>query len=333
MTCRARRIANRGRIPGDAVDVTCDVVVVGAGAAGIVVASSLLRRDGDLEIAVIDPADHWQRSGRLADIGIEFLDVGGVRVVGEVPSGLPPLTVPAFDVDLWRDLALSALLISVIGFVESVSVARTLAAKRRQRIVPDQELVGLGAANLGAAFTGGFARSVVSYEAGAVTPAAGMLTAAGIALATVFLTPLLHHLPEATLAATIVVAVLSLVDLKALGRTWRYSKSDFAAMLATIVLTLTVGVETGVVAGVVLMCPAVNDIDASALESPEAINERLRAGGVTLHLCEVKGPVMDRLEGSHFLDHLSGRVLLSQHDAVRALAPGVGSEAAATRAT
>jgi SulP family sulfate permease len=119
------------------------------------------------------------------------LDAAGVRIVGAVPSGLPPLVIPALDIPLWRELAISALLISVIGFVESVSVAQTLAAKKRQRIVPNQELIGLGAANLGAAFTGGypvtggFARSVVNYDAGAVTPAAGMFTALGIALATV----------------------------------------------------------------------------------------------------------------------------------------------------
>jgi len=320
-----------------------------------------------------------------------------------VPQGLPPLTVPAFDAELWSSLAVSALLISVVGFVESVSVAQTLAAKKRQRIDPDQELVGLGAANLGAAFTGGypvtggFARSVVNFDAGAETPAAGIFTAAGIALATLLLTPLLLHLPKATLAATIIVAVLSLVDLGSLRRTWAYSKSDFAAQAATILLTLGFGVEAGIVAGVglsiflhlyrtsrphcavvgqvpgtehfrnverhevvtdpavfmirvdeslyfpnarfledrisdavagdprirhvVLMCSAVNEIDASALESLEAINERLGASGVALHLSEVKGPVMDRLRRSHFLGALTGSVHLTQFDAFRALSP------------
>jgi len=331
------------------------------------------------------------------------LDRAGVRTVGEVPRGLPSLVMPALDPALWRQLALPALLISVIGFVESVSVAQTLAAKKRQRIVPDQELIGLGAANLGAAFTGGypvtggFARSVVNYDAGAVTPAAGVFTAGGIALATLYLTPALYYLPKATLAATIIVAVLSLVDLGALRRTWAYSRSDFAAMLATIGVTLGAGVEAGVLVGVtlsvalhlwrtsrphwavvgqvpgtqhfrnvkrhrvittpdvlsirvdeslyfpnarfledllaeqvasnpairhvVLMCPAVNSIDASALESLEAVNARLAAGGVALHLSEVKGPVMDRLKRSDLLHHLSGQVFLSHFDAMAALAP------------
>ena len=175
-----------------------------------------------------------------------------------MPQGLPPLTVPSVSPDLLRMLVVPALLISIIGFVESISVAQTLAAKKRQRIDPDQELIGLGAANLGAAFTGGypvtggFARSVVNFDAGAETPAAGAFTAMGLALAAVALTPLVHFLPKATLAATIIVAVLSLVDLSILGRTWRYSRADFLAVAVTILLTLGFGVETGVSAGVVL---------------------------------------------------------------------------------
>ena len=147
------------------------------------------------------------------------------------------------------------MLISLIGFVESVSVAQTLAARRRQRIDADNELVGLGAANLAAAFTGGyyvtggFARSVVSFDAGAETPLTGVFTAVGIGVTALLLTPL-FYLPQATLAATIIVAVLSLVDLRALRRTWTYSKPDFIAMAATILLVFTEGVEAGVVAGV-----------------------------------------------------------------------------------
>jgi len=294
-------------------------------------------------------------------------------------------------------------LISIIGFVESVSVAQTLAAKRRQRIVPDQELVGLGASNIAAAIsggypvTGGFARSVVNFDAGAETPAAGALTAIGIALAALLLTPLLFFLPKATLAATIIVAVLSLVDFSILKKTWGYSKVDFAAVAATIFLTLGFGVEVGVSAGVilsvglflyktsrphvaevglvpgtqhfrnilrhevetnpsivtlrideslyfanaaflqemvynrvagdqpirhiVLMCSAVNEIDMSALESLEAINERLRDMGIKLHMSEVKGPVMDRLKCSHFLDEMTGNVYLAQYDAIKDLSP------------
>ena len=325
----------------------------------------------------------------------------GVALVGDVPQGLPPLTMPSFDFDMWVALAGSALLISVIGFVESVSVAQTLAAKKRQRIDPDQELIGLGAANIGAAFTGGypvtggFARSVVNFDAGAATPAAGAYTAVGLAIASLTLTPLLFFLPKATLAATIIVAVLSLVDFSILKKTWTYSKADFLAVASTILITLGFGVEAGVTTGVlvsilihlykssrphmavvgqvpgtehyrnvlrhkvitderiltvrvdeslyfanaryledaiydmiakrpklkhvILMCPAINAIDMSALESLEAINERLKAGGVSFHMSEVKGPVMDRLKRTDFFHHLTGKVFLSQHQAVTEL--------------
>ncbi|WP_379921913.1 SulP family inorganic anion transporter [Erythrobacter sp. R86502] len=341
----------------------------------------------------------------LAVIGFE-LEGRGVSVVGAIPQGLPPFALPLTEPGLLQALWVPALLISIIGFVESVSVAQTLAAKRRQRIAPDQELIGLGAANLASAFsggypiTGGFARSVVNFDAGAQTPAAGAYTAVGIALASLFLTPLLFHLPHATLAATIIVAVLSLVDVKTPRVLWGYSKADFTAHAATIIFTLVAGVEMGVIAGVavglmlylwrasrphaaivgrvpgtqhfrnverhkvltlphfltirvdesltylnarwleeyvleqvaerpalrhvVLMASAVNAIDASGLESLEAINHRLVAGGIVLHLSEVKGPVMDRLRRSHFLDDLSGDVFLSQDNAFAELALRTG---------
>ncbi len=327
----------------------------------------------------------------------------GVKIVGTVPKGLPKLTLPPFDAGLWMKLVVPALLISIVGYVESISVALTLAAKRRQRVDPDQELIALGMSNVGASVsggfpvTGGFSRSVVNFEAGAETPAAGAFTAIGIALATLFLTPLLFYLPNATLSATIIVAVLSLVNLSALKHTWHYSRADGAAMAATILLTLIEGVEAGLLAGVglsiflhlyrtskphvavvgqlpgtmnfrnvkrhtvvtspeilslrvdasfyfpnarfiedyinqavadnpavrhvILECPAVNTIDASALESLEAVNHRLRDGGITLHLSEVKGPIMDRLKRSHFLEELSGTVHLTQFDAVSSIDP------------
>lgn len=183
------------------------------------------------------------------------LDGDGVAVVGAVPQSLPPLTQPSFDLSLLRDLALPAALISLIGFVESVSVGQTLAAKRHQHIEPNQDLVALGAANLGASFTGGFpvtggfARSVVNFDAQAETPAARAFTAVGLALAALFLTPLIAFLPKATLAATIVVPVLSLVDLSILKRAFTFSRADFAAVAATMAVTLGVGVEAGVPRG------------------------------------------------------------------------------------
>lgn len=182
----------------------------------------------------------------------------GVQIVGAVPQSLPPFTLPNVSMDLLAALFGPAALISIIGFVESISVAQTLATKKRQRIDPDQELIGLGAANIGASLTGGFpvtggfSRSVVNFDAGAETPAAGAFTAIGLAVAAFFLTPLIYFLPKATLAATIIVAVLSLVDLKTLRESWAYSKRDFGAVAITVVLTLGLGVELGVVAGVML---------------------------------------------------------------------------------
>lgn len=182
----------------------------------------------------------------------------GVKIVGDVPQSLPPLSMPNLSPDLVSALLIPAILISVIGFVESISVAQTLATKKRQQIDPNQELIGLGAANLGAAFTGGFpvtggfSRSVVNFDAGSETPAAGIYTAMGLAIAALFLTPLVYFLPKATLAATIIVAVLSLVDLSILKKTWSYNRDDFVAVLATVLLTLGLGVEVGVASGVTI---------------------------------------------------------------------------------
>jgi SulP family sulfate permease len=351
----------------------------------------------------------------LLSIGLSalwHLSEQGVRVVGAVPQGLPPLTLPgqssnnsasrwAEQWSLAQVLFMPALLISLVGFVESVSVGQSLAAKRRERIDPDAELRALGLSNLGAGLTGGFpvtggfSRSVVNFDAGARTPAAGILTAFGLAFAALFLTPWLFHLPQATLAATIIVAVLTLVDFSVFARTWRYAKADFIALFLTFSLTLVVGVEAGLIAGVaasivlllyrtsrphiavvgqvpgtehyrnvlrhkvivqsailglrvdeslyfanarfledtiaaqvamrpglkhvILQCSAINDIDASALESLEIVNTRLIAADVKLHLSEVKGPVQDRLQRSQLLTELSGQVFLTHHQAVQSL--------------
>ena len=331
--------------------------------------------------------------------------VQGLKVVGTVPQGLPPLSVPLWDLALWKDLAVPALLISVVGFVESVSVGQTLAAKRRQRIEPDQELVALGASNLSSSLTGGFpvtggfSRSVVNFDSGAKTPAAGAFTAIGIASASLLLTPALFYLPQAVLSATIIVTVMSLVDFSILKRTWAFSKTDFIGALTTLLVTLSVSIEIGLMVGVVaslalflykasrphiaevglvpgtehfrnirrhsvltsprvvslrvdeslyfansraledrvndavanapdvehivLQCSAINDIDSTALESLETIERRLRDSGISLHLTEVKGPVMDHLKDTPFLQGLSGKVFLTQYQAIHELSPEI----------
>lgn len=325
----------------------------------------------------------------------------GVPLVGHVPSGLPPFSAPNISWHLLEELALPALLIALIGFVESVSVGKTLGAKRRQKIDSNQELLGLGAANAAAALsggfpvTGGFSRSVVNFDAGADTQMASILTALGITLAALFLTPTLYFLPKAVLAATIIGAVMSLIDWDVVAKARRFALGDFVAVTLTLLVTLVAGVELGVLTGVavsiglhlhqtshphfavvgqvpgsehyrnvmrhdvithdhilsirideslyfanaayleaivydqiaahqnikhvIIMCPAVNTIDLSALEALGEINLRLIDWGIALHLSEVKGPVMDALGRSSFLQHLSGDVFLSQHVAVATL--------------
>jgi SulP family sulfate permease len=160
--------------------------------------------------------------------------------------------------ELWSQLITPALLIAIIGYVASYSVAQTLASKKRQHIDPNQELIALGATNIGAAISGGFpvaggfSRSIVNFEAGAETPAAGAFAAVGIALVALFLTPLLYFLPSATLGATILVAVLSMINFKAVKVTYAYSPSDGIAMAMTIILTLTLGVIAGLMAGIAI---------------------------------------------------------------------------------
>jgi len=191
-------------------------------------------------------------------VSLFALDQSGVAIVGEIPAGLPAPNLPAIDYSLARELVPAAFLISLVGFVESVSVGHTLAARRRERLRPNQELIGLGAANLasglggGFPVTGGFSRSVVNFDAGAKTPMAGVFTALMIGLTALYLTPLFEYLPKAVLAATVIVAVLSLVDVAAIKRVWIFSKSDFVAMVTTIVVVLGIGVEAGIVAGILV---------------------------------------------------------------------------------
>jgi SulP family sulfate permease len=181
-----------------------------------------------------------------------------VSVVGSIPSGLPVIGLPAIDWQSVSVLWLPALLISLVGFVESVSVAQSLALKRGQRITPDKELLGIGAANLASAFsggypvTGGFARSVVNFSAGANTPAAGIVSAVLMAVVIAGLTGWFYYLPHAVLAATIIVAVLALIDFKTLQEAWSYDKADAVSLLLTFAGVILLGVEEGILLGVVL---------------------------------------------------------------------------------
>ncbi|MBE9140333.1 solute carrier family 26 protein [Nodosilinea sp. LEGE 07088] len=188
----------------------------------------------------------WLRLDQVAD----------VNIVGAVPSGMPPITLPPVNWTLWQQLVPAALAISFVGFVESVAVGKSLASKRRQTIDANQELIGLGAANLGAAVTGGFpvtgglSRSIVNFQAGANTGLASIITALLILLVVLFLTPLFYYLPQALLASTILVAVLGLLDWATLRLMWRYNKTDAASLLVTFFAVLAIGIEVGILVGI-----------------------------------------------------------------------------------
>jgi SulP family sulfate permease len=194
--------------------------------------------------------------GTLAVLLLGLNQSVSVKVVGEVPSGLPHLTLPIFDLSIWQAFLPTALAISFVGFMESFSVAKSLASKKRQKVESNQELLGLGMANLGAAFTGGypvtggFSRSVVNFEAGANTGLASIITAVLMALAVIFLTPLFYYLPQAILAAIILVAVVGLIDIKTFRHVWSYNKADGISMIITFLAVLIVGIETGILVGI-----------------------------------------------------------------------------------
>ena len=318
----------------------------------------------------------------------------GVRIIGEIPSGLPKFAFPALAASDFLPLIPLAFAISFIGFLENISIGKALAAKRRQKVDSNQEFIALGAANLAAGVTGGypvsgsFARSTVNFTAGANTGLASLVTVAVVGLAALFLMPLFHHLPQAVLATIIIIAVTRLMDFGMPRRLWRYSKADAAALVVTFIGVLAVGITKGILIGVastiilhlwrtsrphmavvgrvpktghfrnvqrhevqtlphvlllridesltfantkyiedfvlcavaerpqlrhfVLICNAINFIDASALETLTDLHNRMQDAGVELYLAEIKGPVMDRLADTDFLEQLGAeRVFLT----------------------
>ncbi|GGK65320.1 SulP family inorganic anion transporter [Amphritea balenae] len=328
-----------------------------------------------------------------------------VAIVGAIPEGLPTLSLISIDLQLWQQLLTPAFLIALIGFLESVSVGTTLASKRRERIDPNKELIALGAANLGAAFSGtypvagGFGRSMVNHSAGAQTTIASIISALMVVITVSFFTPLFYYLPKAVLGAVIIMAVIPLIDVKSFTDSWRFNKADALTLLGTFAFVLLLGVELGIMAGiaisfilllyrssqphiavvgrvgdsqhfrniqrhdvatdkhilairvdeslyfantrfvedfiraqcashrqvehVVLICNAVNFIDASALESLENLSVHLQSQAITLHFAEVKGPVMDQLQSTRFIEQISpGRIFFTTDEAVRELGLG-----------
>jgi sulfate permease, SulP family len=180
----------------------------------------------------------------------------GVSVVGSIPSGLPPLGAPDLDLGTARALLPAAIVLSLVGFMESISVAKSLASRRRERVDADQELIALGAANLGAAFsggypvTGGLSRSAVNDAAGARSGMASIFTALVVLLTVGFFTPLFTYLPQAVLAAIVVVAVSGLFETRTLRRAWAVNRADAAVLAVTFVAVLARGIEIGLLAGI-----------------------------------------------------------------------------------
>jgi SulP family sulfate permease len=329
--------------------------------------------------------------------------VAGVKIVGMVPLGLPPLTIPSFDLQTWRSLLPAALAIALVGYMEGFSGAQALASKRREKIDPNQELIAFGAANMSAAFTGGYpvtggvSRSVVNFAAGANTGLASIITGILVAITVMFFTSWFYFLPQTCLAATIITAVYKLIDFATLKRMWNYDKADAIAWLVTFSAVLGLGVEKGIIFGaivalslhlwhtsrphiaivgrlgesehfrnvlryevktspqvlairvdaslyfanakymenflsreisdrpdvtsVVLVCSAVNLIDASALEVLESLIADLKSIGINFCFSEVKGPVMDKLLNIGFVDYVGrDHFFLSTDIAMRELA-------------
>ena len=192
-------------------------------------------------------------------VGLLHLDqLFGVKVIGEIPKGFPPFTIPNFDLNNIQLLGTSALAISFVGFMEAFSVGQFLASKKRKKVEANQELIALGASNITAAFTGGYpitgglSRSVVNFSAGANTALASIITALFLMLTVLFFTPLFYYLPQTSLAAIILVAVGNLLDFATLKRLWNYNKLDGITWVSTFIAVLLTSAEQGIILGVLI---------------------------------------------------------------------------------
>lgn len=176
--------------------------------------------------------------------GDQFQLMGGGEVVGNIPEGLPPIALPKLDWGAITALLSTAFVIALVGFMEAISIAKALAAKRKQKVDPNQELIGQGLANITAGMTqafpvsGSFSRSAVNFNAGAVSGLSSVFTALFVLITLLFLTPLLYHLPQAVLAAIIIMAVVGLINFGAIKHAWHTSRHDGIAAAITFVATI-----------------------------------------------------------------------------------------------
>lgn len=186
------------------------------------------------------------------------LDQKGVAIVGEIPQGLPSLKILPLNLGDFYELLPTILVISLVGYMESIAVAKAIANKHGYKVDPNQELVGLGIANIGGALfqsyptTGGFSRTAVNDQAGSKTGMASIISAIIIALTVLLLTPLFYYLPMAVLASIIIVAVAGLFDTEEIKYLWQTDRKDLSMLGATFIATLTLGIEEGILVGVVL---------------------------------------------------------------------------------
>ncbi len=240
----AKVVLELGRRIGETNPIT---LALGVGSIGALVlfAKSIPRVPGPLVVA----------AGSTLVVYLFGLEERGVRVVGDVPRGLPGLSVPPLDLELLRALLPAALTVAFVGFIESISVAKAVAAKEKYKIDSNQELQALGLANISAAFfsgfpvAGSFSRTAVQYQSGAKTQLASIITALMIIVTLLFLTPLFYYLPNAALAAIIIMAVYRLLDLGEGRRIFKIRRADGYALLLTFALTLLIGVEEGIIIG------------------------------------------------------------------------------------
>jgi sulfate permease, SulP family len=186
------------------------------------------------------------------------LDEYKVDVIGQIPSGLPSLMIPRWTTEDVFSLLPGALMIAVVAFMEAISISNSLLREGEKRPLPNRELIGVGSANIlsgvfqGLPVTGGFSRSAVNSDAGVETQFAGIITAVSVSLCLIFLTPFLYFIPKAVLGAIIITSALGLVEVREPIKYWRTHKNDFYVLLGTFVSTLMLGIQQGIVIGVLL---------------------------------------------------------------------------------
>jgi sulfate permease, SulP family len=200
--------------------------------------------------------DATQYRIRKVDDG-SFKLVGGGEVVGSIPQGLPKVSAPSLELDKLGALFSAALVIALVGFMEAISIAKAVAARTKQRLDPNQELIGQGVGNLVGSFSmsyptsGSFSRTAVNINMGATSGLSSVFTALIVLVALLFLTPLLYHLPQAVLAAIIIMAVGGLVNIEAVKHAWKAHKHDGAAAIVTFVATIFFAphLDSGIIVG------------------------------------------------------------------------------------